>query len=181
MGPDASITRFDPTSSMSALDAIFDAISAFRKTDGEELSRLDRYVDGDAINLLFGDPNSSTTSIEEGTLSFRYDDMFVTVTHDGWIWLVDADAYHTQPASYGISANAHAQQSTEVALEVAEAALVEAEEHVWIAASNTPDDELVDPLWAIVERLWNIQTRISDVTSQSSSTDSQATGTDNQS
>jgi len=118
--------------------------------------------------------------MQEGTLSFRYDNMFVMITHDGWIEIVDADAYRTRPAPYGLSADARAQQSTEAALEVAEAALAEAEEHVWTAASNTSDDELVDPLWAMVEQLWSIQTRIGDVTSQSSSAESLATGTDDQ-
>jgi len=165
---------------MSALDAVFDAITAFRNTDGEDLRRLDRYIDADAINCLFGGPNSSTTRMQEGTLSFRYDNMFVMITHDGWIEIVDADAYRTRPAPYGLSADARAQQSTEAALEVAEAALAEAEEHVWTAASNTSDDELVDPLWAMVEQLWSIQTRIGDVTSQSSSAESLATGTDDQ-
>ena len=165
---------------MSALDAVFDAITAFRNTDGEDLRRLDRYIDADAINCLFGGPNSSTTRMQEGTLSFRYDNMFVMITHGGWIEIVDADAYRTRPAPYGLSADARAQQSTEAALEVAEAALAEAEEHVWTAASNTSDDELVDPLWAMVEQLWSIQTRIGDVTSQSSSAESLATGTDDQ-
>ncbi len=165
---------------MSALDAVFDAITAFRNTDGEDLRRLDRYIDADAINCLFGGPNSSTTRMQEGTLSFRYDNMFVMITHDGWIEIVDADAYRTRPAPYGLSADARAQQSTEAALEVAEAALAEAEEHVRTAASNTSDDELVDPLWAMVEQLWSIQTRIGDVTSQSSSAESLATGTDDQ-
>ena len=165
---------------MSALDAVYDAIIAFRNTEHEELRRLDRYVDADAINDLFGGPNSSTTRIQEGTLSFRYDDIFVTITHDGWIEIVDADAYRTRPAPYGLSADARAQQSTEAALEVAEAALAEAEEHVWTAASNTSDHELVDPLWAMVEQLWSVQTQVSNVTSQPSSTESLTTGTDDQ-
>jgi len=165
---------------MSALDAVFDAITAFRNTDGEDLRRLDRYIDADAINCLFGGPNSSTTRMQEGTLSFRYDNMFVTITHDGWIEVVDADAYRTRPAPYGLSADARAQQSTEAALEVAEAALAEAEEHVWTAASNTSDTELGDPLWAVVEQLWAIQTSIDDLTAQSSSTEPLATQTDDQ-
>ena len=180
MNSSSSVTRFDPTGSISALDAVFEAIVMFRNTEHEELRRLDRYVNADAINCLFGGPNTSTTRIEEETLSFRYDDMFVTITHDGWIEIVDADAYRTQPVPYGLSAEARTQQSTEAALEVAEAALAEAEEHVWTAASNASDNELVDPLWAIVEQLWSVQTQVSNVTSQPSSTESLTTGTDDQ-
>ena len=174
------VTRFDPTRSMSALDAVFDAITTCRNTDGEELPHLNRYINADAINCLFGGPNGSTTRIEEGTLSFRYDDMFVTITHNGWIKIVDADARRTQPVPYGLSAEARTQQSTEAALAVAKAALAEAEEHVWTAASNASDNELVDPLWAIVEQLWSVQTQVSNVTAQPSSTESLTTLTDDQ-
>lgn len=177
---DASVTRLDPASALSALDAVIAAASEFKDAEAKELRSLSRYIDADAINLLFGGPDSSTTRVEEGTLSFRYDDVFVTVTHDGWIEVVDADVFRTRPARYGLSADARAQQSTEAALEVAAAALAEAEEHVWTAASNTSDDELVDPLWAVVERLWAIQTSIDDLTARPSSTEPLATRTDDQ-
>lgn len=180
MNSDASVTRLDPASALSALDAVIAAASKFKDTEAKELRPLSRYIDADAINLLFGGPDGSTTRVEEGTLSFRYDDVFVTVTHEGWIEVVDADVFRTRPAHYGLSADARAQQSTEAALKVAAAALAEAEEHVWTAASNTSEDELVDPLWAVVERLWAIQTSIDDLTARSSSTEPLATRTDDQ-
>ena len=180
MNSDSSVTRFDPTTTRSALDAVFTAVSEFKNTNAKELRRLDRYINADTINLLFGGPDSSTTRIEEGTLSFRYDDVFVTVTHDGWIKIVDADTFRSRPAYHGLSADAHAQQSTEAALKVAAAALAEAEEYVWTAASNTSDDKLGDPLWAVVEQLWAIQTSINDLTAQPSSTEPLVTRTDDQ-
>jgi hypothetical protein len=180
MNSDSSVTQFDPTTTRSALDAVFTAVSKFKDTDAKNLRRLDKYIDADTINLLFGGPDSSTTRIKEGTLSFRYDDVFVTVTHDGWIEVVDADAFRTRPAHHRLSADARAQQSTEAALEAAAAAFAEAEEYVWTAASNTSDTELGDPLWAVVEQLWAIQTAIDDLTAQSSSTEPLATQTDDQ-
>lgn len=180
MNSDATVTQFDPASTLSALDAVFAAVSAFRNTDAEELRRIERYIDADAISLLFGKPESSTTRIEEGSLSFRYDDVFVTVTHDGWIEVVDADAFRTRPVHYGLPVDASARQSTEATLEAAAAALAKAEGHIWTAASNASDDELVDPLWTAVGALWPLQASIDDLTAQSSSTDPLATGIDEQ-
>lgn len=180
MNSDATVTQFDPSSTLSALDAVFAAVSAFKNTDAEELRRIERYIDADAITLLFGKPERSATRIEEGSLSFRYDDVFVTVTHNGWIEVVDADAFRTRPVHYGLPADASARQSTEAALDVAAAALAKAEEHIWTAASNTSDDELVDPLWAAVEELWSLQASIDGLTAQSSSTDSLVTRIDEQ-
>ncbi|MGM0448708.1 MAG: HalOD1 output domain-containing protein [Methanobacteriota archaeon] len=180
MNSKSSVIRFDPKTTRSALDAVFTAVSEFKNTDAKELRRLDEFVDPDTINLLFGGPGRSTTRIKEGTLSFRYDDVFVTVTHDGWIRVVDADAFRARSPHRGVSVDTRAQQSTEAALEAAAAAFAEAEEHVWTAASNTSDTELVDPLWAVVERLWAIQTSIDDLTAQSSSTEPLATQTDDQ-
>lgn len=178
MNSDSSVTRFDPTTTRSALDAVLAAVSEFKNTDAKQLRCLNRYIDADTVNLLFGGPDSSTTRIEEGTLSFRYDDVFVTVTHDGWIEVADADAFRTRPAHRGLSADARAQQSTEAALKVAVAALAEAEESVWTAASNTSDTELGDQLWAVVEQLWAVQTSIGDLTAQPSSIEPLATRTD---
>lgn len=48
---------------MSALDAVFDAITAFRNTDGEDLRRLDRYIDADAINCLPADPSANDDQV----------------------------------------------------------------------------------------------------------------------
>ena len=180
MNSKSSVIRFDPTNIRSTLDAVFTAVSEFKNTEAKALRRLDEFVDPDTINLLFGGPGSSTTRIEEGALSFRYDDVFVTVTHDGWIEVVDADAFRTRPAHHRLSADARAQQSTEAALEAAAAAFAEAEGYVWTAASNTSDTELVDPLWAVVERLWAIQTSIDDLTAQSSSAEPLTTRTDDQ-
>ena len=180
MKSDSSVTRFDPTTARSALDAVFTAVSEFKNTDVKELRRLDRYINADTINLLFGGPDSSTTRIEEGSLSFRYDDVFVTVTHDGWIKIVDADAFRARSAHHGQSADTREQQSTEAALKAAAAALAEAEEYVWSAASDTSDTELGAPLWAVVEQLWAIQTSIDDLTAQPFSTEPPATRIDDQ-
>lgn len=178
MTSDTSVTRFDPASDQSGLDAVLAAVSGFKRTDETELRCLDRYIDDNAINSLFGGPTSSTTRILEGALSFRYDDVFVTVTHDGWIEVVDADAVHARPASRGLSVDAREQRSPEVARNAAAAALTEAEEHIWTAASTTSDNELVDPLWTAIEQLWDIQRSLGDMTFRSSSTESPATRTD---
>lgn len=175
MDSDTLVTRFDQTSRLSTLDAVLDAVSEFTHTDAEELRCLNRYIDGDAIGMLFGDSGSSTTHIEEGTLTFRYDDVFVTVTHDGWIEVVDTDEFRAPPTHRGLSADARAQRSTEVALDVAATALAEAEEHIWTAASSTSNDDLVDPLWAVVERLWALQTSLDDMAPQSPPTETPAT------
>ncbi|EMA63556.1 hypothetical protein C468_09730 [Halorubrum kocurii JCM 14978] len=180
MNSDVSVTRFDAASAPSALDAMFDAVSAFKNTEGDELRRLDRYISPDVINLLFGGPGGSATRLEEGTLSFRYDDVFVTMTHDELIEVIDADAFRSRPLHYGLSADARARESTEAALEVAATALAEAEEHVWTAATNASDSELVDPLWAVVERLWAIQTLIDDLTARPCSTEPLATRVDDE-
>lgn len=157
MNSNVSTTRFDPASTLSALDAVFAAVSEVTETDAMELRRIDRYINADVIDLLFGGPGSSTTHIEEGALSFRYDDVIVTVTHDGWIEVCDADAFKMRPAPHGPSAEPRTRQLPEASLGVATAALVEAEEHVWTAARNASDDEVVDPLWAAVERLWSVR------------------------
>lgn len=177
MMSDTSITRFHPASPESGLEAVLAAVSEFKRTDATGLHPLNRCVDADAVNLLFGGPGSSTMGIEEGTLSFRYDDVFVTVTHDGFIEVVDADAFYTRPAAHSIWSDVRAQQSPEAALNAAAAALAEAEEHIWTAASNTPDNEHVDPLWAIVERLWDVQSSL-DTVSQSSSAESRTIRSD---
>ena len=117
---------------------MFNAVSSFKNTERDELRHLDEYVDAAAISRLFG--GSGSSRIKEGALSFRYDDVFVTMTDDGWVEVVDADAFHTRPGQYGLSADARARQSTESALEAAVAALGEAEEHIWTAASDTSND-----------------------------------------
>lgn len=178
MRSDASIARFEPTSRISTLNAVFNAVSSHKNMDRDELRHLDEYVDATAISRLFGGAGGSTTRVEEGALSFRYDDVFVTMTHDGWVEVVDADAFHTRPAPYGLSADARAQQSPGPALEAAVSALAEAEEHIWTAASDTSNDELVDPLWAVVERLWTVQSSMAELMSQPSSTESLARRTD---
>lgn len=178
MRSDTSVTRFDPTSTRSALDAVLQAVIEFKRTDAERLRVIDRYIHADAICMLFGGPGSSTTRIEEGILSFRYDDVFVTVTHDGWIEVVDVDAFRTRPTPYGSPTDARARQSTETALETASTALAEAEEHVRTAATGRSDGELVDPLWAVLERLRAVRTSIDDVTPRPPSIGSPETRTD---
>lgn len=171
MKSDTSVSRFDPASPGSGLDAVLAAVSAFRRTDTVDARGLNECIDIDAINLLFGKPGRSTTGLGEGALSFRYDDVFVTMTHDGYIRVVDADAFYTGAAPDGRWSRMRSQHSRESSLNVAAAALTEAEEHIWTVANNAADGEPVDPLWTAVEQLWEVQSSITTV-SQSSPTGS---------
>lgn len=169
MIPDTPIAQFDPADTESALDVVVRAVANHSGTDPNELPPIGDYVDGDAILRLFGGPGTSAASLAEGSLSFRYGDAFVRMTPDGWIVVSDrtgADAWSVTdglPASRRGGAPSHG--SAENALDIAAAAIAEAEEHIWAVASDSPNDEVVDPLWAAVERLWTVQTTLDDVSS----------------
>ncbi len=160
----SSRTSFDPASVESSLDAVFRAVADHKNVDIAQLPPLEPYVDGDAILHLFGESGSSTAGITQGSLRFRYDDVFVTLSHDGWVEVTDVDAASpvpilddSGPATGSVSAERGSDRLPERALLEAVDAISVAEAELWNAASVTGDDALADPLSAIVERLWSIQ------------------------
>jgi len=167
MIPDTSIAQFDPADTESAIDVVVRAVAKHSGTNPNDLPPLDEYVDGDAILRLFGGPGASTASLSEGSISFRYADTFVRMTHDGWIVVSDRTGSDAWSVTDGLPTSHHAGRpphgSAENALDVAAAAIAEAEEHIWTVASDASEDGVVDPLWGAVERLWTVQTTLGDV------------------
>ncbi len=162
MESDVTITQYDPTSTSSTADAVVAAVSEFKSTNDVNSRRLEECVDVDGINTLFGGLEGSVTGLNEGALSFRYDDVFVTVTHDGRILVADDDVFYAQSNPHGLSADGRADRSPEDALDIAAAALAVAEDHIWTAACSSPDGEDTNPLWEVVEQIWGIQTALNE-------------------
>lgn len=159
-----SRTSFDPATVESSLDAVFRAVTDHKNVDIARLPPLEPYLDGDAILHLFGESGSSTLGIAQGSLRFRYDDVFVTLTHDGWVEVTDVDAASPDsvlgdaaPAPGSSPADRGSDRPPERALREAATAVSAAEAELWNAADATADDAFADRLSALVERLWSIQ------------------------
>lgn len=99
MQTQSSRASFDTATVESSLDAVFRAVADHKNVDSARLPPLEPYVDGDAILHLFGESGSFTAGITQGSLRFRYDDVFVTLTHDGWVEVTDVDAASPDPST----------------------------------------------------------------------------------
>lgn len=154
MALNTTMAQFDPADTDSPVTDVIRAVAKHCGTEPNALRPIEEYVAGDAILRLFGGPEMSATGLNEGSLSFRYGDVFVRMTHDGLILVsdrVEADVLSAEDSLLaGPSAGSLRHGSSEDPLDTAAAAIVEAEEHVWAVASDASDERVVESLFAAV-------------------------------
>ncbi len=67
----------------SGIDYVFEAITLLTGRKAKGLPPLTQFIDGDALNRLFGQVGTTTLPLQNGLLSFQYADLWVTVACDG--------------------------------------------------------------------------------------------------
>jgi len=67
----------------SGIDYVFEAITLLTGREAKDLPPLTQFIDGDALNRLFGQVGTTTLPLQNGLLSFQYADLWVTVACDG--------------------------------------------------------------------------------------------------
>ena len=82
---DQMTVAYDRSGTPSASVFVVRQMAKYKKTSPEELTPLAEAVDADAIDALFGGSGRREPALNEGELTFRWEDALVTLRTDGTV------------------------------------------------------------------------------------------------
>lgn len=80
--------RYEPEMEKSVCDFVIEQTAKYKGVNPSQLPRLYEYIDPDIMNRVLGQHRDKGTQMEEGHLYFTWEDVTITLYHDGRV-LID--------------------------------------------------------------------------------------------